>query len=275
MASFLDSIGMGNAPNVFTGGLTDQPDWTPAMLDPGTQSIINQQYQQAQMTPQQLEAMQLQGTSPTMGAPATGGAVAQQQNALGGSDNQAVSQALNDRANRLYSSQFNQLQNQAAANVPGLQGRLTNQGANAEQQAQNVNDQLNQMQMQVTAHKNAMRNQVIGQILGGAGSFAGTYAGMQGGRGANPMNGLNAAQESPGNPSNPGNYQSDYNQPYNLTGDPNYMNTPNYLSGVGQDGNGYLGEPAPGMPDSMYGMPGGYGPNQNGYGLGVSFNGSG
>ena len=175
MTSFL---GFGNAPNVLTGGATDRPDWTPTNLDQGTVDLINQELAQGNLTPAQIAAQSLQGTQKTMGS-AVGGAVGQQQSALGGASDDATTAALNDRANRLYAAQYNQLQNAAIAGAPARQGQLQSQAMNALQQQQNVNDQLNQMQMQVTLNKEAVRNNIIGQLFGGFGNYVGAYRGMQ------------------------------------------------------------------------------------------------
>lgn len=290
MANPFQIIGQdwGNFPNIITGGLTDQPDWNPAQLDAGTNGIIADQAREGQMTPEQITAQQLYGTSATMAQPATGGAVAQQQASLGGADNTAVTQALNDRANRIYSSQYNQLQNAAAAGAPVRQGQLMAQSAHALQAQQNVNDQLNRQQMAVTLQKQGMRNQIIGQILSGAGSFAGTYAGMNGGKGA----GQAFASQMQGelNNTNMPAYTSDPNAPYNLTGDPSAQN-PGYGLGVdqsmgsvpnqglgplgygypGQDGNGYYGEPW--LQQKQPPLRNMYGNQTGGYGLGVSTDG--
>lgn len=163
--------------NVLTGGLNQHPDWDPANLDPGTASIIQQQADLGHLSQPEIVERQLYGTNPTMDA-ATGGAIAQQQAAMGGND-PSVATALNDRASRMYDSQYNQLHNAAVAGAPAKQGAFMNQAANALQQQQNINDALNRQQMEVTANKTAMRNQVIKQIFGGAGQFAGTYYGAK------------------------------------------------------------------------------------------------
>lgn len=254
MAGFFS--GYSNAPNVLTGGLTDQPDWTPTQLDPYTTALINQENAQGNQSLDQIKQQELNGTSATMPS-ATGGAVGQQQASLGGSGvDAATATALNDRANRLYSSQYNQLENQATASAPGRQAQLVNQAAGGLQSQQNVNDALNQMQMQVTAQKNAMRNQIIGQVLSGAGSFAGTYAGMK------PTNQLDTSTQTMMNQMNgtPGPQTPELGSGLNGTA-PNLGVPMNNFGSPGQDGNGYYGEPPPG--------------NNQGYGLGVSYQGLG
>lgn len=263
-----DFLGLGNAPNILTGGATQNPDWNPSNLDAGTNAIISQQAAEGNLSNQDLINKQLAGTSSTMPS-ATGGAVAQQQAGLGGSDNAAVTAALNDRANRLYSSQYEQLQNQAAAGAPVQRAHMMNQAANALQQQQNVNDQLNRQQMAVTLQKEGMRNQIIGQLFQGGGAMAGTMAA----KGSMPkeLQGQFDAMNSPDNPSNPGNYTSDPSQPHNLTGD---WQTPQSQSlGTGYE-NGFQYNP-PGTDGNGY-----YGhqwmaPGNSGYGLGMTYNGSG
>ena len=235
MATFLGNVGnyfgLGNAPNVLTGGATDQPDWTPSLLDNGTNTVIGQQAALGNQSQQDIVSKDLYGTSATMPT-ATGGAVAEQQAELGGgnaSDNAAVSQALNDRANRLYASQYNQLLNAAIAGAPAQQGQYMSQAANALQQQQNVNDQLNRQQIAVTLQKQSLRNQIIGQLMGGAGTAAGLYAsGRRTGSYDAPTQKAFDELNSPDNKNNPGNFTSDPNAPYNLTGDLSSQ-TPDYL----------------------------------------------
>lgn len=178
MAKGLQNI-FGNVTGTLTGGLTDaSPDWMPAQLDAGSQSIIDQQLQDSHLSDQEILNRQLNGTSQTM-PDATGGQVAVQQNTLGGAADPSVSKALNDRANRLYSSQYNQLQNQAISNIPVMRGRLMGQAGNALEEQQKINDALNRYQTDVTMQKENYRNQLIGNLFGGAGSFAGGYFGRQ------------------------------------------------------------------------------------------------
>lgn len=269
--------------NFFSGGLTEQPAYNPVPLDAGTDSIINQETAQGNLSPQQLEQMELQGTSPTMPS-ATGGAVANQQTTLGGAGDASVGSALDARANRLYDSQYNQLNAQAVANAPAMQGGMMNNASQALQAQQNIGNQINAQQMQVIANQNALRSKVVGQLFSGAGAFAG---GMMGGRQAAAMQGIQGSLNNmndpnsgftPGyaqdNPAGGTNYSSDPNAAYNLTGDASSAGAPsldvpmnNFSSGTGpygygnpgQDGNGYYGNTPPNI----------------GYGLGFSTNGTG
>lgn len=274
----LDTLGFGgNLPNIVTGGLTDEPQWYPQNLDPTTQALIGQMGAEGNLTPQQIEAMLLQGTNAQMQAPATGGQVAVQQQTLGGPQDAAVTQALNDRANRLYASSYNQLQNAAAAQAPLTHARLQNQASGAYQAQQNVNDELNRQQMQVTLNQWSMRDKIIGQLFQGAGNAAGTYAGMNAGMGSqNAFNNQLQGQLQGMNQS----FTSDPNSPYNLMGDPSSTNPAGSLGvDTSMDGNGYSGMTPPGSGQGYNGnMPiGGYQNTmpgtQSGYGLGISTNG--
>lgn len=247
MAGFLS--GYANAPNVLTGGLTDKPDWTPAQLDPYTSALIDQENSQANKSVGQIQQDQLYGTSPTMPS-ATTGAISQQQSGLGGGIDSSTESALDARANRIYSSQYNQLQNQAAANAPLIKAHLMGQAAGALQKQQDINNQLNQMQMQVTEHKNQMRNQIIGQLFSGAGSFAGTYAGAQGSGG-----GSNLVENSNGQGIDNNGYQG-----YGSPSQQSQMNTP--MNNFGNTNNNYA-QPQGGINPGY----GGYGgTTQNGLG---------
>ena len=264
--------GWGNFPNVITGGATDIPDWDPANLDAGTNAIIAQQAAEGGLTQQQIAQQQLQGTSPTMAA-ATGGQVAQQQATLGGdsSDNAAVSAALNDRANRLYSAQYNQLQNAAIAGAPARQAQLMTAAAGGLQDQQNVNDQLNRQQIAVTLQKQSLRNQIIGSILSGAGAAVGSYEGAKKGK-VQPADPTADNQYSgdPGDPTFMGPQQENainQNTMGNAYTGPDYGTMgPQY----GQDGNGYMGEVSPGAGQGYNGTQ-----PMGGYGLGITSNGVG
>lgn len=284
VASF---FGVQNTPNILTGGLTDQPQWNPVNLDPDTVNLINNMNQRGQASAQDVANQTMAGTSPTM-PNATGGAVAQQQATLGGDADPSVTQALNDRANRMYAAQYNQLQNQALAAAPGRQGAYQNAAAQALQAQQNVNDELNRQQMAVTQQQWAMRNQVVGQLFSGAGAMFGALA--AGKAGSNAGSAFAQAINGPITNTNMPSYTSDYNSPYNLTGDPTFL-APGYGLGVdtgmgtegmaqglnsqygqgpigygypGQDGNGYYGEPPPTNSSDPY-----YGNNPN---LGIDYN---
>ena len=269
--------------NFLSGGLTEQPSYDPVTVSQGTQDIINQETAQGNLSQQQLAQMELQGTSATMPS-ATGGAVANQQTTLGGAGDSAVGSALDARANRLYDSQYNQLNAQAIAAAPAMQGGMMNNASQALQAQQNIGNQINAQQMEVQANQAALRSKVISQLFSGAGAFAGTAAaGGAGGANAGTqamMNNMNDPNSgfTPGyaqdNPAGGTNYTSDPNAQYNLTGDTSSVNTPglgvpmnNFSSGTGpygygnpgQDGNGYYGNTPPNI----------------GYGLGVSTNGAG
>jgi len=236
--------------------LFSNPDWTPAPLDANTAGIINEQYARGNLSDQDLVNLQLQGTNPTM-APATGGAVGQQQATLGGVDAPAVTQALNDRANRLYAGQYNQLKNQAIANAPNIHGNLLSQGANALLQQQAINNELNRQQVAVTLQKEAMRNQIVANLMGGAGSFTGGYMGRN-------------AMKNSGNGPSP-QYSGDENSP-NFMGPPRPtpMNGGQAWSGPDYEMNGRSSN----LPSDSQQW--GLGPSTiNGYGTGMTYEGLG
>lgn len=262
---YLNNSGMGGLPDLLTGGLAYQPDYNPTYLDPYTNEVIGNEAAEGNETQQQIIDKELYGTSST-GPNATGGTVAQQQAAMGGQTDPNVTAALNNRAGRLYDSQYNQLKAQATANAPAIQGQLINQGVGALQQQQDVGNQINDTQMQVIANQNALRNQVISQLFGAGGQFAGTMAGMK--------------DQGPGWKNNPGSAGSQnfdqsvldsnaqapsdaqfYNQGTpGIPGQVNPIGTGPYGYGnPGQDGNGYYGNTPPNI----------------GYGLGRSYNGMG
>ena len=267
---YLNDVDMGNLGNLATGGLAEQPNYTPVYLDPYTNQVINNEANEGNLTQQQIIQKELYGTNPN--APnATGGAVHQQQAAMGGKVDPNVEAALNNRAGRLYDAQYNQLKAAATANAPAVQGQLVNQATQGLQAQQNVGNQINAQQMQVIANQNSLRNQVISQLFGAGGQAAGTFAAAQGG------GGLGAALAS---------------QSAQMNWDPNFNpQTPemNYGGGgqspglgvnYGMDGNGYYGEAPPSGNPSLLDRPNGttgYGMNTNGmgYGLGYSYQGGG
>lgn len=261
--SLLNGMDAGNLPNVLSGGLADQPNYNPTYLDPYTNEVINQETAEGGQTQQQIIQKELYGTDPR--APnATGGAVAQQQASQGGQPDPNVTAALNNRAGRLYDSQYNQLQAQATANAPAIQGQLVNQGVQGLQAQQDVGNKINETQMQVIANQNALRNQVVSQLLGGGGQFAGTLAGsgaFSSNSGMNPQTSLalNSMNNDPNlNPQAPelnsGMQSIPDSQAYNLG-----------IQSPIRDGNGYYGE-TPNTPSLTGG---------GGYGLGYSYNGRG
>lgn len=234
-----------------SGGLANQPQYTPQNLDPGTLALIQQEAQRGSLSPDQIQAMELQGTSPTM-ENATGGAVANQQSTLGGGGGPEVSAALNGRAQRLYNAQYGELRNQAAAQAPLMQAGYMNNATNALQQQQNVSNANNTNAMQAVANQNAMRSKVIGQLFSGAGSFAGTMAaGRPSGPGVDSttQNMMDQMNQNPG-PQMPEMAPQFSSEPPGLG-----VNTDMGYGSPGTDGNGYYG-------------------NKNqapGYGLGVTY----
>ena len=231
-----------------SGGLANQPQYTPTPLDPNTLALIQQEAARGGLSPDQITSQELQGTSPTM-ENATGGAIAQQQSTLGGSGGPQVGEALNNRAARLYNSQYNELQNQAKAQAPLMQAGYMNNATNALQGQQNVANANNTNAMQAIANQNAMRSKVIGQLFGGAGSFAGTMA---------ASGGSNYAPQTP--PIQNSNGQGVSNNGYEGYGSPgsesfssyhsNSIGMPSSYGGYGspgQAGNGYYGELYPGL----------------------------
>ena len=270
---------LGNLGNLVTGGLADAPQYNPVYLTGPTQAVIQDEAANGGLTQQQIIDRELYGTDTT--APnATAGAVGQQQAALGGTADPNVAAALNNRASRLYDSQYNQLQAQAKAAAPIIQGNLTTQAVKGLQTRQDVANQINSEQMQVLANQNALRDQVVSQLFGAGGQFAGTLAAANRGSALSPqtqgdINYMNSGQMTPDyastNVMGESGYQSDPNAPYNLTGQQSSYGAPrlgvNKSMGTGpygygnpgEDGNGYYGNTPPNI----------------GYGLGVSFNGSG
>lgn len=267
---YLDDVNMGNLGNLATGGLAQQAEYNPVYLDPYTRAVIGDQAAEGAQTQEQIIQNELYGTNPN--APnATGGAVHQQQAAMGGTADPNVEAALNNRAGRLYDAQYNQLKAAATANAPAIQGNLINQGVKGLQGIQDVGNQINAQQMQVIANQNSLRNQVVSQLFGAAGQFAGTMAAARGGGGvggalASQMGQMNS--DSNFNPQTP-------DMTYGRSGQ-----APGLGVNYGMDGNGYYGETPPSSNPSLLDRPPGstgYGMNTNnmGYGLGYSYNGGG
>lgn len=188
--------------DVLSGGLSNPAQLAVADLDPTTMALIDQQVSQGQASQDQIIQNELHGTSATMPS-ATGGAVAQQQSALGGADNAAVTQALNNRASRLYASQYGQLQGTATAQAPILKSKLMAQGIQGLQDQQNIANEISRQQMQAQVQQQQIRNQVIGQLFGGAGKFAGMYAAAGGFGGGNGENIEQEENQYSGNPYDP------------------------------------------------------------------------
>lgn len=184
--------------NLLTGGTNQKPPYNPVYLDPGTESVINQEAAQGNQSQAQITANELNGTNPTLGnVTGAGTAVGYQQAALGGDADPNVAAALNNRASRMYDAQYNQLAQQAKFNAPAIQGQLASQAANSLQANQNIENQINTNQLDAITKQNMIRQQVIGSLFGGAGSFAGGYLGNNGGAFGNNNNGSNNSSDSP------------------------------------------------------------------------------
>ena len=154
------------------------PDLQTTQLDPATLGLINQMAAEGNQSQAQLITQEMAGVAPTMPT-ATGGQTAIQQGSLGGPQNAATTQALNDRANRMYASAYNQMLQGAVTAAPSMQARLMNQATSSLGQQQNVTNALSAQQMQAAINSEQMRAQVIGSLFGGLGKAGGAYAGSK------------------------------------------------------------------------------------------------
>lgn len=148
-----------------------------APIDEGTNQVANQQNDLANRSQGQMVNDRLAGTDQTQHLNQSLQDLRDRQRALGGMDNGAMNQALNNRASQHYERSLNQIQRQAQFDAPGRQSQML-AGANQNKMAirganQGIVDRLEQSRVQ----NEMARNQVISSVMGAAGSIVGSGLG--------------------------------------------------------------------------------------------------
>lgn len=94
-----------------------------------------------------------------------------------GANDPSMSHAIQERANRLYGSDLNQLQRQTKAGMPAQRAQIADQAFQPLMGQQNLAEQANAQQVQADMNRRALRNSVISSLFQAGGSAAGMAAG--------------------------------------------------------------------------------------------------
>lgn len=161
-----------------------KPSYSDSPLDSGTEELINQQRVRSNTSDEDFAKKALEGTDTSAQLNGANAAREDKQRALGGNDQKAFSDAINNKYQKLYSSNQNDMRLTAKAQSPIQHFNAMDAFRQNSAKRLAVNTERANMERSVKYNQLAARNQAISSIIGAAGTVVGgIFGGMAGGAG--------------------------------------------------------------------------------------------